>query len=260
MTNAPELVELRASERDIGALRRFYDGLYATAFPDPNERESLENMTSYLRGRGDRGVYHVVLAIDGARIAGGSISDYLTASRTGAIEFLVVDPGLRGAGLGSALLRRTEELLAADARARGAELRMIGAEIDDPLSAAAHRDGFDAFERAAFWSRRGYARADLAYVQPALSPEQRPVRHLMLAVKPACAAEQRALPAALVDAFLRDYLTYAMAIDPPERSPEYMAMAARLRGAAEVRLVALPQRADVLRRGRRTAKDAEVSP
>lgn len=237
--SATALVELGTSEHDLDALRRFYECLYVLEFPDPNERESLENMVSYLRGRGGRGVYHIVLALRGDAIAGGSISDYLTESRTGAIEFLVVDSALRSRGVGSLLLNRTEESLAADARARGAELQMIGAEIDDPLGKLEYRGRFDPFERVGFWSRRGYAKLDFPYVQPALSAQQQPVRHLMLAAKPVPHAWP-ALPSALVDAFLRDYLTYAMQIDPPERSPEYVAMATHLRSASEVPLVPLP--------------------
>jgi GNAT superfamily N-acetyltransferase len=181
----PLLIELSGAEADRLVLRRFYDTLYVGEFPDPNERESFENLEAYLLARDVAGAeYHIVLAIEDDRPIAGAITDYFVASRSGVVEFIVVAPDQRDRGLGSYLLRDAEERLHADAARRGVELGFVVAEINDPFRPGDTPDNVDPFERARWWGRRGYHRLDFPYVQPALSSEQAPVDNLMLCAKP----------------------------------------------------------------------------
>jgi len=100
-------------------------------------------MQRYLRHkRGSfygRSNYHILLATQGDRIVGGSVSDYLAEPNAGVIEFLFSAPSLRGQGIGKALLDETERVLERDARERrGRRLFAIVAEMNDPLRAPAN--------------------------------------------------------------------------------------------------------------------------
>ena len=236
-----EIRELSAAPDDLARLSQFFERLYVPEFPDPDERESLANIEQCLRrkakgwyGRND---YHVLLLFERGELRGGSIADYLAEVDTGVIEFLVVDPKRRRAGLGRALLERTEQLLAADARRDGRELAAVVAELNDPFKSP-REDSLDPFARLRIWGRGGYAKSDFPYVQPALSPEQRPVSHLMLAVKP-FGVRAGALPADTVLRIVHEYIRWAMRSEDPSSRPEYRAMGEHLARHREVAMVSL---------------------
>ena len=234
------LHEVGATPRDLDLLRCFYDGPYTAEFPDPNERESYANMVTYLRAAGTHeNGYHIVLALADNRAIGGSVSDYFADSNAGVVEFILTAPEHRGSGLGTALLRDTEGRLVADAQRRGRDLGFIAAEINDPFRRSATPDNVDPFERAGWWDRRGYGKLDFPYVQPALSPEQVPVRNLMLGVKLFAPSQRRAISAPAVDVFLRDYLIHAMRIADPASSAEYVEMSRWLGSRDDVGVISL---------------------
>jgi GNAT superfamily N-acetyltransferase len=181
--------DLTDSRADRALLRRFYDDVYTPEFPDPDEKESLANIERHLELKaegwyGDN-AYHVVVVESGGAIVAGAIADYLVEPNAGAMEFLVVTPSSRGQGLGRRLLDWTEALIAADAQRAGRPgPDFIVAEINDPFRVDLAADNLDPFLRARVWGGWGYRKLDFPYVQPALSEAQRPVHHLMLAVKP----------------------------------------------------------------------------
>jgi GNAT superfamily N-acetyltransferase len=232
--------DLSASAEDRAVLGAFYDELYRPEFPDPDERESLSNIERYLalKAQGWYGAnnYHVVLFFDEAgRCVAGSIFDYLAGPNAGVIEFLVVARRQRGRGLGTRVLERTERVIADDARQRaGVPPACVVAEINDPCLAGGAEDSLDPFVRARIWSRWGYRRLDFPYIQPALSPTQRPVRHLMLAIKSIAPEYRRRVPAPLVAHIVREYMRWAMRIPEPERAAEYLEMRATLDAAGAV--------------------------
>ena len=218
-------VDLAPGARDAELLARFYETLYVAEFPDPDERESLMNMLGYLEHDGANGnAYVVTLLYDGEALAGGSICDYFVRSNCGAIEFLTVAPAARGRGLGSALAGHVQRRMAAAAEARGRSLAFVMAEMNDPFKRSRTPDNLDPFGRLCFWHQLGYRRTGFPYVQPALSPEQSPVRNLLLAALPVRDPAARSMEAAHVAAFLRDYLIYAMRFDDPRSSAEFRAM------------------------------------
>lgn len=234
------VVDLTSLPADGEVLRAFYESLYVAEFPDPDERESLANMLAYLAADGSFGnAYLATVAFDGERIIGGSIADYFVRSSCGAIEFLVVDEAHRGRGLGSRLSLHTEARMSAAANARAKSLQMVLAEMNDPFRRSDVPDNLDPARRLGFWDRLGYRRAAFPYVQPALSEEQGPVLNLLLGAKPIDPSLTLAVPAALIEAFLRDYLIYAMRIDVPERSPEFVEMARYLAGHPSIPLESL---------------------
>jgi GNAT superfamily N-acetyltransferase len=237
--------ELTAAVEDRELLSDFYESLYVPEFPDPDGRESLENIQRYLdlKGRGWYGPnnYHVVVLLDkAARCVAGSIFEYLAGPNAGVIEFLVVHPEQRGRGLGTYIHEVTEAMIAADARERtGRGPVCIVAEINDPCQSSMVEDSIDPFVRALIWSGWGYQRLDFPYVQPALSAHQQPVRHLVLAIKAVQAEYRRRVPAPLVAHILREYMRWAMRIENPDQVPEYLEMQAALNRFGTVAVVPL---------------------
>jgi GNAT superfamily N-acetyltransferase len=237
--------ELTAAPRDLDLLRRFYQDLYLPEFPDPDERESLDNMTHYLelKAQGWYGAnnYHIVLLTDSGRPVAGSVSDYLSAADAGVIEFLTVAPAWRRRGLGARLLSWTETTLAVDAGSRSARaLRAIVAEMHDPRIPDPHHASLAPQARARIWSGWGYRKLDFDYVQPALSASQHAARHLMLLAKiPNGNTRHAALRTHQLRAVLREYFYWAMRIEQPERTAEYQQMCAQLADDGYVDLLPL---------------------
>lgn len=217
--------ELTAEPTDLALLETFYETLYVSEFPDPDERESLENMVDYLRrkAQGWYGAnnYHIVLSIVDGEIMAGAIADYLAEPRAGVIEFLVVSPASRGTGLGKRLLTQVETLLDTDSLGR---LRCVVAEVNDPLVSPPEGDNLNPVTRALIWHRWGYRGLDFPYVQPPLSPEHTAVGTLILICKPVRDSWAAGVPATVVVLIVREYLRWAMRFEEPERCTEFRAM------------------------------------
>jgi hypothetical protein len=226
-----------SSASDTQLLRQFYAECLVTAFPDEDERESLENIEKYLRlkedGKYGANNYHVIVACDGDKPIAGSIFDYLFEPNAGVIEFLLVNPGQRQGGLASRLLRQTESAIAADAQRVGREVDWLVAELDDPFRVSLAESDFNPFTRASIWHRWGYRMLDFRYIQPALSPEKSPATTLLLAAKTLSPELAESIPTARVLSFLREYMVWAMRIETPETDPVYREMADRLSGTGQ---------------------------
>ncbi|MDT5350027.1 MAG: hypothetical protein QOH91_3314 [Mycobacterium sp.] len=214
----PTFHELRFTRKtDIDLLKRFYDHCFTPAFPNPNERESFENIKGSLHRKEDGGFgknnYHVVIIVDGDKPVGGSISDYLVEPNAGAIEYLVIQPDYCGMRLGGHLLEHTERLLHQDAdKSRGRLLDWIVGEMDDPYVTPESTDRFDPFTRARVWHNWGYRMLDFPYGQPALSSDKSAVHTLLLMAKTLSPRFTDSVPSTDVRTFLREYLHCAMRI------------------------------------------------
>jgi len=228
--------ELTASDADLDMLQRFYDSVYVPEFPDPDERESLDNMADYLRLKsrgwyGDNN-YHILVASVGEQIIGGTISDFLAEANAGVLEFLVVAPRFRCDGIGSTLLASTETLLMGDARAAlDREIDLIVGEINDPFRPSTIQDNLDPTKRTLIWHTWGYRGLDFPYVQPALSATQRPVSNLLLIAKlfrPQWQAVNATIPSDRIKILVHEYLRWAMRIQLPGQCPEFRSMADHL--------------------------------
>jgi GNAT superfamily N-acetyltransferase len=253
--------ELSDSNQDDDRLVRFYQEVYEPAFPDANERESLEKLRGYLgvgrSGAHGKNRHHILLALKEARspeaafgeglrgrwwrtahtdekVVAGAVIDYLAGVNAGVLEFLVVHPEFRSLGLGTTLRKWAEEVVANDARQQvGRFPEGIFAEVDDPFKSP-ERDGLDPFTRAEIWGAWGYRRLDFPYVQPALATGKRPVSKLMLTVRTVDPNYARRLPAEFVKNVVREYIRWAMNDHEPEANVEYKAMRRYLDGQPDV--------------------------
>lgn len=226
---------------DIALLRRFYTECYEPAFPDPDERESLANMESYLalKEQGWYGTnnYHIVIASTGGEIVGASVCDYLATPNAGVVEYLLVQPGFRRSGLGSQLLRTIEQLCREDAletSARG--LDWIIAETEDPYRTPVPTKGFDTFARAHVMNGLGFRILDFDYAQPALSKEQAPADNLLLIARPTDGVSEL-IRTDVALSIVAEYMRWAMRIDDPAGNSEYRNMARVLGWRSSIRLI-----------------------
>lgn len=233
-TMTVELVEIsHVREADMGLLQRFYDGCLVPAFPNEDERDSLEDIQESLRKQGGgygANNYHVIIACSGGNPVGGSIFDYLAEPNAGVIEFLLVNAAERRTGLGTQLVKRTESMMAADAKRAGQELAWVAAELDDPFRTPPSTSGMDPFSRVAVWDRWGYRMLDFPYTQPALSAEKSAVDTLLMVAKALSPQLRNSIPTDEVFGLLREYFRWSMGVPEPTSDPTFQAMWAYLHG------------------------------
>lgn len=238
---------MTAAPQDILLLQQFYTTSYLHEFPDPNERESVENMKQYLLlkvgGWYQNNNYHILLYLDNATPVAGAIIDYLAEPNVGVIEFLVVSSSLRRSGLGTQLLRWAEGVLNDDSRRAGCHgWTYIVAEMNDPFKSHAVVDvvdSMDPFERSLIWHRWGFQKIRFPYIQPSLSREQIPVRNLLLMCKAGPSSAPGVIPSGTLRNTIYGYARWAMRIDSPDDNDECREMARYLAGRGEVGLIPL---------------------
>lgn len=236
------------SAEDCRRLDQFYEQLFIPCFPDPNERESLENMKAYLTAKrngwyeslGEMNCYHILLGDMDGRAVAAAVFDYLAGPNVGILEFILVSEEMRGQGIGSRMHRQVEEVLRKDAlRAGHASLDGIVIEMNDPFQVELATDNVDPFERARMWGQWDYEVMEFPYVQPALSEDQGPVTYLLLCVRRTSAMWQTSIPGRTVAQIVFGYLKWAMRIDDPDQDPEYQKMAAAIALQTDVTLTPL---------------------
>jgi hypothetical protein len=129
------------------------------------------------------------------------------------LSYLAVRPGIRGGGIGAALLR---QLLPGWRDRSGSE--MVVAEIEDPRAHQPTELG-DPTARVRFYQRQGYRLLPVPFVQPRVAADQGRVRGMLLVVAPDERVGDQPVPAHLVRAFLTEYFDSAEGVgadDDPE--------------------------------------------
>ena len=237
-------IEVSNSSEHLDLLRRFYNDLYISEFPDPDERESMENMAQYLqlkaKGWYQGNNYHILLILKDELLIAGSIIDYLVEANSGVIEFLLVAPAFRGMGVAKQLLEFTEATLSVDAKNHlNRNLDLIVGEMNDPFKIVIEDDNVDPFVRAKIWGKWGYQKLDIPYIQPALSIDQAPVYHLLLMGKVINNEYAKNIPTSLVKIIVHEYIKWAMRIDNPDENTEYQVMSRYLDSVEKVSITPL---------------------
>lgn len=171
----------------IKLLCEFYAEIYLNVFPDPNERESLDNMLDYLKkkqlGWYAENNYHILLLANKEtnEIIGGSILDYLKKPNCGVIEFITVRKEYRGKGYGETIYKETLEVLRKDAaKTKNKSLDWVICEVNNPKETDMRLESMDPNVRLQFWEKLNFRILNFQYFQPALSEDKEPVRNLLL--------------------------------------------------------------------------------
>ena len=237
------ILQLDSGPGSLAMLRAFYTELYTAEFPDADERESLANMENYLRlkeqGWYGSNNYHIIMALDeDHRVVGGGIADYLAGPNVGIVEFIVIQPSLRGRGLGRQLLAELATSFTQDSlRAGHAALSGICGEVNDPYRRCEVEEHLDGFARLRMWHRFGFRLLDFPYVQPPLSEHQAAVTGIALMFQPLQHDLTDALPSNLVEQIVREFQIWAMRIPNPDEQPVFVAMRDHLRTRAAIPLL-----------------------
>jgi len=216
----------------------YYD-LFQRSFPDRCGRPTLDY---YLHALGEGKSDAQILAYTvGGEIVGGRhlrILD-LEDERFAVADFTWVSPSHRGSGFGTAIGRRTDELL----RAQG--VKFLVGEISDPQVISEEQRKLDALsgvsleKRLSFWQRYGYLKLDAPYIQPVLPGREDPVRYLMFAYKPL--VEGVSNEGMHKQKYLAVYHSMHGFIPNIEENESYLEIAESLKGHTFLRALALHQ-------------------
>jgi GNAT superfamily N-acetyltransferase len=140
----------------------------------------------------------IACAADGL-VAGGATGEVYPASGVLLLGYLAVRPGMRGRGIGGALMAAIRE------RWLGHDTLAV-LEMDDPRHHAPHPDHGDPEARLRFYGTAGVRLLARPYFQPRLRAHLPRVHHMLLGViPPAGAALPDSIPSMRVRAFLREY-------------------------------------------------------
>ncbi len=163
--------------------------LLQSTFADSNTVLELDRLQAFLaqpEGHRDRR-FCVVVAEEGGLVMGGTVFSYVPATNCGFSEYLVVLKQRRGEGIGRLLFDARRAALDELARSAGS-LAATGVfiEADNPqrtppdLQIRERETAMDAAARLRLFSRLGFLRVEMDYVQPPLGPGKLPVSYLDL--------------------------------------------------------------------------------
>lgn len=160
------------SELSADVVEEIYRGILAPSFA-PDE---LDPLPTLLRGLAEGGAARGLCAFDGETPAGCIVGYSYPRARVLLIGYLAVRPGLRGGGIGHALMD------AAERRWYGQpDAALVLAEVEDPRRHPVIGDS-DPKRRAAFYARRGAQVVLGPYFQPRLDRGKKRVHGLFLTV------------------------------------------------------------------------------
>lgn len=181
--------------------------LYRTVFPDPDEAEDLPGIAASLALVGDPALtarygrfdeFWIAVLENGSPVAGVNFTAF-EAGATAHINYLFTAPSARGKGYGSALLDKVKQISGA---------AWIFCEQNDPALMTPEQmeedvaaSGISPEDRIAWWTRRGYGKLDMRYIQPPLSPDKEPAEGMSLNVCPS----DSPVPGAVVAEHLRRF-------------------------------------------------------
>ena len=171
-----EFGNVTASRKDLfNALAQAYNEIYIPAFPDVNERESLDKIHSLMNGvtPGVKAVINVVghnLVSDaGDRIVKGlAVAYHFEEHDIGLLAYNAVSPLAKGEGIGKILVHSRIESLKQISANQNKSLRAVFIECHDPAVVHPQGDIMDPAARIRLFTSWGAREVPFNYVQPPL--------------------------------------------------------------------------------------------
>lgn len=214
----------------LSKLGNFYTEVYMDCFPNDDERETFDNLITYLRlaEKANGYKYHILLAIDeNDEVIGGGIFDYFKDTNAGVIEFLAVRSDMQTSGIGTLIYKKVSAILSEDAYNNGKQkLSNIFCEIDSPEYSKASVKKY-----LYFWNKQGYKHLAFSYIQPSLSPSQESVDGLWFTV---ANLSNKSISGNYVLQVIYDYMKYAMQIDDPCKNGDFQKMKQELSNCEKI--------------------------
>lgn len=169
-----QLANVTRDRKDLfNALAKAYAEIYTPAFPDDNERESLEKMHRVLNGE-TPGV-EIIINVAGENLTsadpivkGIGVAYYYHPQNVGLLAYNAVSPDSKGEGIGKTLVHSRIESLKQMAISKNSKLRAVFVDCNNPDKVDAQHDSMDPTTRIKVFTSWGAREIPLNYVQPPL--------------------------------------------------------------------------------------------
>lgn len=158
----------------FNALAQAYHEIYTPAFPDDNERESLEKMHRVLNGE-TPGV-EIIINLAGENLTseqdrvlkGIGVAYYYHPQNVGLLAYNAVADNAKGEGIGKTLVHSRIECLKRAAHDRNKSLSAVFVDCNNPDKVDAKHDSMDPATRIKVFTSWGARAIPFNYVQPPL--------------------------------------------------------------------------------------------
>jgi hypothetical protein len=167
-------------------LEEAYHKIYVPAFPDDDERESLEKFMKAIDG-GFPGVGIAVNILgenlqdpDNYVLKGISIAYYYEKQGVGLLAYNAISPEHRERGLGKLMVQSRIDTLKDMAAEKGQTLNAVFIEVNDPEKVTPEMDSMDPKKRVAIFTDWGAKLVPIDYVQPPVSKDTNYCENLRL--------------------------------------------------------------------------------
>lgn len=209
----------------VSLLSAYYAEVFLDAFPEPDTRESLENMIDYLKKKKNgwygKNNYHILIGKTENKIISGAICDYFEEENIGVMEYIAVNRSARKKGCAREIFKKAVHKLEEDARKAGHKhLDWIIGEIENPIELKKknnkknkNKEYDNSYLYA--WHNIGFRYiSEFSYIQPALSKENEEVNSLILvAYNPNEYNIRENINPEIIAGFIRNYARWALRID-----------------------------------------------
>ena len=226
------------NDESLRVFERFYHEVFIEAFTNEDEIVPYEGFLHLLRknarnnAKGNDLLVHILIFLDGDEIVGGIVIDYFHDIKTLAVEYIVVAKPYQRRGLATKFY---DFVQAHVTQQYGKTIDWIIIEIEDP----AFVESGD-FSYLYFWKKCNMKKIDFPYIQPALSPDQKPVDILMLCASHTT-SDQDMIEISHIKELIALYARHAMGINRPHDDPSVLTMLSELdsRSGDTLRLIDL---------------------
>lgn len=204
---ALQIADITKDREDLmHLLDRAYHDIYVPAFPDPDERESLEKFKRGIREE----IPGVNIAVnilgenlndkDKAVIKGISVGYYYQNQNVGLLAYNAIAPEAREKGLGKIMVQSRINSLKNYAAAIGKKIDGVFIEVNDPQKVAPENDSMNPADRVGIFTKWGARKVPIPYVQPPVDKDSVYCDYLLLLNYP---VDGRYAPASAVEQYLR---------------------------------------------------------
>lgn len=173
-----QLARVTRDRKDLfNALAQAYAEIFTPAFPEDDERESLEKIHHLLEGK-TPGIEIIVnlagenLNSDKDRVLKGiAIAYYYREASVGLLGYNAVSPQFLGEGIGKKLVSNRIHELKETAAKQGSSLRAVFIDCNNPEKVPASTDSMDPALRIKLFTSWGARALPFDYVQPPLEKD-----------------------------------------------------------------------------------------
>lgn len=227
-----QLANVTRDRKDLfNALAQAYAEIYTPAFPEDDERETLEKMHNVLAGN-TPGV-DIIINLAGENLdsetdrvlKGMAVAYYFREGSVGLLAYNAVSPDFLGEGIGKILVHSRIESLKERADGQGCSLSAVFVDCNNPDKVPASTDSMDPNLRLKLFTGWGARPLPFDYVQPPLAEDRNYCDKMMLLSYP---VEGRYATAADVSAYINAIYKEALPGENPDQNPYVVSMRAQL--------------------------------